>query len=90
MLGVPLFTPLDNVPVSGDFNFPEGKPGGIDADGDLAFEVVKRCWEKGVLMFNPVGFGGATVKICPPLVITEEAIDESCAVLESAFAEAVG
>ena len=66
------------------------KPGGIEPDGDLAFEVVKRCWEKGVLMFNPVGFGGATVKICPPLVITEEAIDESCAVLESAFAEAVG
>ena len=65
------------------------KPGGIEPDGDLAFEVVKRCWEKGVLMFNPVGFGGATVKICPPLVITEEAIDESCAVLESAFAEAV-
>jgi 4-aminobutyrate aminotransferase/diaminobutyrate-pyruvate transaminase/4-aminobutyrate aminotransferase/(S)-3-amino-2-methylpropionate transaminase len=65
------------------------KAGGIEPDGDLAFDVVKRCWEKGVLMFNPVGFGGATVKICPPLVITEEAIDESYAVLESAFAEAV-
>jgi 4-aminobutyrate aminotransferase/(S)-3-amino-2-methylpropionate transaminase len=63
------------------------KPGGIEPDGDLAFDVVKRCWEKGVLMFNPVGFGGATVKICPPLVITAEAIAESCAVLETAFAE---
>lgn len=65
------------------------KTGGIEPDGDLAFEVVKRCWEKGVLMFNPVGFGGATVKICPPLVITAEAIDESCEVLAAAFAEAI-
>ena len=45
--------------------------------------------EKGVLMFAPVGFGGGTVKICPPLVITEAAIDESVAVLEEAFAEAL-
>jgi len=36
-------------------------------------------------MFAPVGFGGATVKICPPLVITEGAILESAAVLEEAF-----
>lgn len=66
------------------------QPGGIEPDADLAFDVVKRCWEMGVLMFNPVGFGGATVKICPPLVITAEAIDESCAVLAEAFAAAIG
>jgi 4-aminobutyrate aminotransferase/diaminobutyrate-pyruvate transaminase/4-aminobutyrate aminotransferase/(S)-3-amino-2-methylpropionate transaminase len=65
------------------------KSPGIEPDGDLAFDVVKRCWEKGVLMFNPVGFGGATVKICPPLVITAEALDESCSVLETSFAEAI-
>ena len=29
-------------------------------------------------MFSPVGFGGATVKISPPLVITEAAIQDSC------------
>jgi 4-aminobutyrate aminotransferase-like enzyme len=45
--------------------------------------------EKGLLMFSPVGFGGATVKISPPLNITAEAIDESCAVLEEAFAESI-
>ena len=39
--------------------------------------VIERCMEKGVLMFSPVGFGGGTVKIAPPLVITEEAILES-------------
>ena len=45
--------------------------------------------EKGVLMFAPVGFGGATVKISPPLVIPEEAIVESVDALEEAFAESV-
>ena len=59
-------------------------------DGDLAWNVVRLCFEKGVLMFAPVGFGGATVKIAPPLVITEEAILESTDVLEEAFDEAVG
>jgi 4-aminobutyrate aminotransferase-like enzyme len=52
--------------------------------------VVRRAMEKGVLMFAPVGFGMATVKICPPLVITEEAINESVDVLHEAFTEAVG
>jgi 4-aminobutyrate aminotransferase-like enzyme len=54
-------------------------------DGDLAWEIVRHCFERGVLMFAPVGFGGATVKIAPPLVISEEAILESTAVLEEAF-----
>jgi 4-aminobutyrate aminotransferase / (S)-3-amino-2-methylpropionate transaminase / 5-aminovalerate transaminase len=63
------------------------KPGGKEPDGDLAFDVVRTCLEKGVLMFSPVGFGSATVKIAPPLTITSEAIDESCDVLEEAFAE---
>ena len=64
-------------------------PGKRDPDADLAFEIVERCLEKGVLMFSPVGFGGGTVKIAPPLVITEAAVLESVAVLEEAFAEAL-
>ena len=63
-------------------------PGTKEPDGDLAWEVVRRAVEKGVLMFTPVGFGGATVKIAPPLVITEEAIADSVSALEEAFAEA--
>ena len=63
------------------------KPGTKEPDGDLAWDVVSRCIEKGVLMFSPVGLGGATVKISPPLVITEAAILESTAVLEEAFLE---
>ena len=64
------------------------KPGTKDPDGDLAWEVVRRAIEKGVLMFSPVGFGGSTVKIAPPLVINEDAVLESTGVLEEAFAEA--
>lgn len=63
------------------------KPGGTEPDGELALNIVRRCFEKGVLMFSPVGLAGGTVKISPPLTITEEAILESTAVLEEAFAE---
>jgi len=63
-------------------------PGTIEPDGELAQEVVRRSFEKGLLMFSPVGYGGATVKIAPPLVITDEAMLESTSVLEEAFAEA--
>jgi 4-aminobutyrate aminotransferase/diaminobutyrate-pyruvate transaminase/4-aminobutyrate aminotransferase/(S)-3-amino-2-methylpropionate transaminase len=65
-------------------------PASTAPDADLAWNVVSLCFEKGVLMFAPVGFGGATVKIAPPLVITEEAILESTVVLEEAFDEATG
>jgi len=64
-------------------------PGTKEPDGDLAWEVVRRAVEKGVLMFSPVGHGGGTIKICPPLVITEAALLDSVAALEEAFIEAV-
>jgi 4-aminobutyrate aminotransferase/diaminobutyrate-pyruvate transaminase/4-aminobutyrate aminotransferase/(S)-3-amino-2-methylpropionate transaminase len=60
-------------------------PGTQSPDGGLAWAVVERCVEKGVLMFNPVGLGGGTVKISPPLVINEAAILESVSALEEAF-----
>jgi 4-aminobutyrate aminotransferase/diaminobutyrate-pyruvate transaminase/4-aminobutyrate aminotransferase/(S)-3-amino-2-methylpropionate transaminase len=63
-------------------------PGTKEPDPDLAWEVVRRAVEKGVLMFTPVGFGGATVKIAPPLVITKEAILDSVSALAEAFAAA--
>src|SRR5262249_5256080 len=61
------------------------KPGTTAPDANLAWEVVRHCFENGVRMVRPVGFGGATVKISPPLVLTEEAALESVAVLEEAF-----
>ena len=65
------------------------RPGTTEPDGALAGRIVEKCIQKGVLMFSPVGFGGATVKICPPLVINEEALRESLDVLREAVAEAV-
>ena len=64
------------------------RPGTKDPDGDLAWEIIRSCVEKGLLLFAPVGFGGASVKICPPLCITEEALQEGLAVLEESLVEA--
>ena len=61
--------------------------GSKEPDGDLAWEIVNSCCEKGLLMFAPVGFGGATVKINPPLVISEEQVKEGLAVLDETIQE---
>ncbi len=65
------------------------KPGTNEPDGDLAFAVVARCIEKGLLLFSPVGVNGSTIKIAPPLVITEEAVREGVAVIEQCLEEAL-
>lgn len=62
------------------------KPGGSEPDAKLAWEVVGRCVQTGVMMFGPVGFGGASVKLAPPLVIEEAALREGTQVIEDAFA----
>ena len=64
------------------------KPGTKEPDAALAHDIIARSMERGLLMFSPVGFGGATVKICPPLSITEDALCEGLDVLAEAFAEA--
>jgi 4-aminobutyrate aminotransferase / (S)-3-amino-2-methylpropionate transaminase / 5-aminovalerate transaminase len=63
------------------------KPGGSEPDGELAWEIVNACVGKGLLMFAPVGFGGATVKINPPLVIEKGALQEGLSVLDEAIEE---
>ncbi|MEA1951931.1 MAG: aspartate aminotransferase family protein, partial [Planctomycetota bacterium] len=65
------------------------KPGGIDPDPELASAIVLRCVEKGLMMFAPVGYAGASVKVSPPLTITEEPLRESIAVLEEACKEVI-
>ncbi|MFT5493923.1 MAG: 4-aminobutyrate aminotransferase/(S)-3-amino-2-methylpropionate transaminase, partial [Limisphaerales bacterium] len=44
---------------------------------------------KGLLLFAPVGAWGQTVKICPPLTITREAMEEGLSVLSECVDEAV-
>lgn len=64
------------------------KPNSREPDPDLAFDVVERCFHKGLLFFAPVGAWGQTVKVSPPLTISREAVEEGLAVLEEAIAEA--
>jgi 4-aminobutyrate aminotransferase/(S)-3-amino-2-methylpropionate transaminase len=66
------------------------KPGTTTPDPETAFKIVEACFHRGVLMFAPVGTGNASVKIAPPLVITEEPLRESIAVLAEAFKIAAG
>jgi len=63
------------------------RDGSKEPDPDLAFDVVEKSFEKGVMMFAPVGFMGATVKIAPPLTIKADAVEEGCSVIEEAFRE---
>jgi 4-aminobutyrate aminotransferase/(S)-3-amino-2-methylpropionate transaminase len=65
------------------------KPHSKEPDGDLAWRIVEKTLDKGVLMFSPVGYGGGTVKICPPLVIPEDALRESLDAFEEAIVESV-
>jgi 4-aminobutyrate aminotransferase/(S)-3-amino-2-methylpropionate transaminase len=62
-------------------------PGGQDPDPETASAIVRRCVEKGLMLFAPVGYCGASVKVAPPLVIDEEQLRESIAVAEEAIEE---
>jgi 4-aminobutyrate aminotransferase / (S)-3-amino-2-methylpropionate transaminase / 5-aminovalerate transaminase len=57
-------------------------------DADLAYDVVERCFHKGLLLFAPVGAWGQTIKIAPPLTMREEPLREGLAVLGEALDEA--
>ena len=63
------------------------KSGSMEPDPELAFRVVERCVEKGLLLFGPVGFKSATIKIAPPLVITREQLEDGMHALSEAFHE---
>jgi len=61
------------------------KPGTKELNPDLAVAINVACYQKGLLMFAPVGLGGECLKISPPLTISEEALRESIAVFEAAI-----
>ncbi|MFX0102766.1 MAG: aspartate aminotransferase family protein [Candidatus Hodarchaeota archaeon] len=61
------------------------EPGTKTPDKHLAFKICSKIIEKGVMMFSPVG--KATLKISPPLCITEEAILEAVQVIDEAIEE---
>jgi 4-aminobutyrate aminotransferase-like enzyme len=59
-----------------------------EPDAALAHDIVERCFHKGLLFFAPVGAWGQTVKIAPPLTITEGPLREGLSVLNEAISEA--
>jgi len=65
------------------------KPGLREPNHDLAHRVIEKCYQKGLLLFAPVGAWGQTIKIAPPLTVTREALEEGIAVLKEALDEAV-
>lgn len=65
------------------------KPGKKEPNHDLAHSIIERCYQKGLLLFAPVGAWGQTVKIAPPLTVPREALEEGLTVLAEATDEAV-
>ena len=63
------------------------KPGTKTPDSETALKINVACFQKGLLMFAPVGVAGECIKICPPLTIDEEALRESLQVFEEAVDE---
>ena len=59
------------------------RPGTKEPDADLAFRIVESCVLQGLMLFAPVGHGGASIKICPPLIIEENAIEEGAELLDT-------
>jgi 4-aminobutyrate aminotransferase-like enzyme len=56
---------------------------------DLAFSVVEKCIQKGLMLYSPLGPGGGTVKMNPPLIIEEEALMEGLSALSEAVEESI-
>ena len=63
------------------------KSGTKEPNPDLALQINVKCFQKGLLMFAPVGLAGECLKIAPPLTIAEDALRESITVFESAVDE---
>jgi len=63
------------------------KPGTKIPDPGLALRINIACFQKGLLMFSPVGYSGECIKIAPPLMIPEDTLLESIQVLEESIDE---
>jgi 4-aminobutyrate aminotransferase / (S)-3-amino-2-methylpropionate transaminase / 5-aminovalerate transaminase len=59
-------------------------------DSEMAVKINEKCFQKGLLMFAPVGIAGECIKIAPPLIITKDALEEGLNVLAEACDELLG
>ena len=66
------------------------RPGTKEPDPDVAFRINERCFQRGLLMFAPVGLGGGCIKIGPPLTTPQDALEEGLDVLSKSFEEVLG
>lgn len=57
------------------------KPGTKEPDAELAQKINEKCFQKGLLMFAPVGIGGECIKIAPPLCTPEDVMREALQIL---------
>jgi len=65
-------------------------PGTKNPNPELAVKINVACFQRGLLMFAPVGIGGECLKIAPPLTIKEDALRESIRVFEEAIDSVLG
>ncbi len=66
------------------------KPGTREPNPELALKINVACFQKGLLMFAPVGIAGECLKIAPPLTISAAALKESIGVFEESIDEVLG
>ncbi|MEI8093871.1 MAG: aminotransferase class III-fold pyridoxal phosphate-dependent enzyme [Spirochaetales bacterium] len=66
------------------------KPGTKTPDPATALAINVACFQRGLLMFAPVGIGGECIKIAPPLDMPLEALEEGLAVLGEAMDAVLG
>jgi 4-aminobutyrate aminotransferase-like enzyme len=66
------------------------KPGTKEPDPETALKINIASYQRGVLMFAPVGIAGECLKIAPPLTIEEDAIRESLQAFEEAVDSVLG
>ncbi|MBT3274809.1 MAG: aminotransferase class III-fold pyridoxal phosphate-dependent enzyme, partial [Spirochaetales bacterium] len=66
------------------------KSGTKEPDPETANRINVKCYQKGLLMFAPVGIAGECLKISPPLMISNEALEESLQVFSEACDEVLG
>jgi 4-aminobutyrate aminotransferase/(S)-3-amino-2-methylpropionate transaminase len=57
-------------------------------NSDLAKGIVKRCYEKGLILLTPGAFGNV-IRHIVPLVVTDEQLEKGLRVLEKTLIEQV-
>ena len=59
------------------------KSGTEEPDSETALRINEQCFLQGLLMFAPVGTAGQCIKISPPLITPQDALEEGLQVLDN-------